>query len=134
MPTWTRTVFDHRGRTVSRLETASGLVLSPGRDRLDVHFAPFGQLRLARIREGSLSIGDLCIEAVRGIQDALVFAAWSAKDEASIAGASWPSMRARRDVLAHLAGLLCSSRVSPAAPGSSQLVATASKLHRQASR
>ena len=132
MPTWTLTVFDHCGRRVSRLETASGLVLVPGRDRLDVHLAPFGQSRLARIREGSLSIGDLCIEAVRGIHDALVFAAWSAKDEASIAGASWPTMRARRDQLAHLASLLCSSRVSPAAPGSDQLVAVATKLHRLA--
>ena len=79
MPTWTLTVFDHLGRKVSRLETASGLVLSPGLDRLEVQLAPFGQPRLARIREGSLSIDDLCIEAVRGIDDALVFAAWSAK-------------------------------------------------------
>jgi|CXWL01.1.fsa_nt_gi hypothetical protein len=134
VPTWTLTVFDHRGRTVSRLETASGLVLVPGRDRLDVHLAPFGQSRLARVREGSLSIGDLHIEAVRGIHDALVFAAWSTKDEASIAGASWPTMRARRDVLAHLASLLCSSRVSPVSPGCEQLVATASRLHRLASR
>jgi hypothetical protein len=133
MSSWTLTVFDHRGRTVSRLETASGLVLVPGRDRLDVHLAPIGRSRLARIREGSLSIGDLHIEAVRGIHDALVFAAWSSTDDVSIAGVAWSTSRAKRDVLAHLATLLSSSRVSPAAPGWEQLVAMASKLHRLAS-
>ena len=134
MPTWTLTVFDHRSRTVSRLETASGLVLSPGRDRLDVHLAPIGQTLLARIREGSISIGDVHIEAVRAVHDALVFAAWASTDNVSIAGALWPTSRAKRDILARLATLLSSSRVSPAAPGFEQLAATASKLHRLATK
>ena len=37
VPTWTSTVFDHRGRAVSRLETATGLVLEPRRGRLDIN-------------------------------------------------------------------------------------------------
>lgn len=134
MPTWTLAIFDHRGRTVSRLETASGLVLVPGRDRLDVHLKPLGQSRLASVREGSLSIGDLEIEAVRGLHDGLVFAAWSMKDHASIAGAAWSTKQAQRDVLAHLATLLASSRVPATAPGRERLVATASRLHRLASQ
>ena len=134
VPTWTFTVFDHRGRAVSRLETATGLVLEPRRGRLDINLAPLVESLRATVREGSLAIGDLHIEAVRGLDDGLVFAGWSTKDDAAIAGAAWSTARARRDVFAQLATLLCSSRIPEYVPGRQRLVAVATKLHRLASR
>ena len=134
MPTWTQVIFDHGGRTVSRLETASGLVLAPGRGRIDIHLAPVDGSRIAVIRHGSLSIGDLHVEAVRGLHDAVVFGAWSDRDAASVAGAAWPSNHAATDVLAQLASLLASSQIATHAPGSGRLVETAARLHRRAAR